>query len=192
MRILVDLDDTLVNMMEKALYYYNDAIGRTPKLEMSQLTSWELENRWAFEEIWRIPGFFADLPWMDDSARPALHSLVKDGHEIVIVSAVPTWESCLSKYQWCHTHLKIPGIIQSMDQVVLTRGKDYIEGECMVDDKPSNLTRRRFPILFDRPWNRRASGYSRAYDWEGVREHVADCAYIKSRGGTTYFMGGTL
>lgn len=187
MRILIDLDDTLVNMMGKAIYYYNNRYKTAIKLE--NLTEWELANRTRWEDIWRIPGFFADLPWMDDMAQEVLRQLKDDGHELVIVSAVPTWESCKDKYAWCHTNLRIPGIIRSMDQVVLTRGKQYIEGDCMVDDKPANLDGRRHPIVFDRPWNRKFA-VPRATTWREVYRHVQSAQWADLAPRTSFHLGG--
>jgi 5'(3')-deoxyribonucleotidase len=165
----VDLDDTLVNMMEKAVYYYNNRTGKD--LTLDQIKTWELEDRSIFEEIWRIPGFFADLPFMDELAQNVLGLLKADGFEIVIVSAVPTWESCRDKYAWCHTHLRIPGLIDSMDQVILTRGKHYIKGDIMVDDKPANLLAVDYPIVFDRPWNKDCTA-PRVFHWGGVYQEA--------------------
>lgn len=171
MRILVDLDDTLVDMMTKAVYYYNGATGED--LQLEDIKEWALSGRRPdFEKIWRIPGFFADLPFMDHEAQSVLYNLKMRGHEIVICSAIPTWESPRDKYSWCHTHLRIPGIIDSMDQVIFARNKSYIEGECMVDDKPDNLEGRRFPILFARPWNNAAYPYPRLHSWSGVFRQI--------------------
>lgn len=165
MRVLIDLDDTLVDMMGKAVYYYNRRYGTGIKL--SGLTEWELPHIQRWRDIWQIPGFFADLTWIDPFAPQALKEIKAAGHEIVIVSAVPTWESCLDKYRWCHTNLRIPGLIDSMSQVVLTRGKHYVSGDCMIDDRPENLEGRKYPVLFTRPWNSE-SNIPRASSWRVV------------------------
>lgn len=178
MRILIDLDDTLVDMTTKSLYYYNGWAYRSrPELKLDDLIEWELPDRHIFEEIWRIPGFFTDLPFMDDAAATILRLLKMMGHELVIVTAPPTWKACEGKYQWVHTNLLIPGIIDSMEQLVLTRGKHYIEGECMIDDKPENLVGRKYPVLFTRPWNKQATAIPRVYSWDGVRRHITNNFY---------------
>lgn len=192
MRILIDLDDTLVDMMGKALYYFNNRYHKE-RLQLEDLTKWDIPYRNMFEDIWRIPGFFADLPFMDNMAQDVLHALKADGHELVIVSAVPTWESCKDKYSWCHTNLKIPGIIDTMEQVVLTRGKRYVSGDCIVDDKPANLKDRKYPIVFDRPWNRHVTA-PRATDWSWVYQRVWDASppvgYERERG--CFHLGGCI
>lgn len=173
MKVLIDMDDVLVDMMTKAVWYFNHATGGT--LSVKEINTWDLgDMRPEFEKIWRIPGFFSDLPFMDDCAESALHGLRNQGHEVIIVSAPPTWKSCEGKYNWVHTHLRIPGIIHDMGQLVLTRNKRYVEGDIMIDDRPENLEGRKYPILFDRPWNRDETRFYRAYNWNSIFNMVRE------------------
>lgn len=165
MRILVDLDDTVVDMMTKACYYMRKIYGSNVRI--GDLKQWDLPDIEMWRSIWKHPGFFADLPWMRD-AKWALTMLADQGHELVIVSSPVVWPSCPSKMQWCHTHLRIPGIIQSMNQVMLSSGKHRVMGDVIIDDNPAYLEHpTATPICFARPWNRDYQGI-RCSGWEEV------------------------
>lgn len=172
MTILVDMDDTLVDLMTKSVYYFNSLYEPETPLRLGDLKSWELPEIEKWRSIWKIPGFFADLPPFE-GALNVLRRMSEGGHEIVVVTAAPTWDSCAGKYQWVHTHLRIPGIIQSMGQFVITRDKWRVRGDIIIDDKVSNLLDHPAPhkICFARPWNdewKEESGLLRAFDWDMV------------------------
>lgn len=174
--ILCDLDDTLVDLMGKSIYYYNDKHGTN--LTLNDFTEWDLPDRERWVDIWRIPDFFGGLrPF--PGAIEALSLLKHMGHKVVLVSAYPTWESARSKVAWVHTWLRIPGVIDSMDQLVLTRGKHRIMGDIIVDDKIDNLERHptAFPICFAQPWNTQYVG-CRVNNWSEVVAQInKHCLY---------------
>lgn len=168
MIILVDLDETLVNLVDKWVYYYNNKYGTAYKRE--ELTEYGSIGDELWIEFLRIPGFHSDLPWLDPEAPKVLQKLRKEGHRIVIATAAVAWESAKDKYAWVHTHLRIPGLIDGMKDLVITRDKSLIRADVLVDDNPAYLKDfRGQTIVYDQPWNRTYDGASfRAFNWKDV------------------------
>lgn len=168
MRILVDMDEVLVSFLEKSVYYVNNEAGLN--LQVEDIKTWDLPNRDAFERVWRIPGFFADLPWEDDFAKQVLREWRARGEDVRIVTSPAVWEACADKYRWVHTHLRIPGLIPSMSKLILTRDKEPIRGDVMIDDGPHNLESfDGVRIVYDKPWNEHYEGADfRVHFWTDI------------------------
>lgn len=165
MRILVDLDDVVVELMEKSIYYYNNRYDT--QLQKEDLKEWELADRERWMDIWRIPDFFGSLRFVPGAEQGLLDLSVR--HEIVIVTSFPTWEAARSKIHWVHTHLLIPGIIPSMDKLVLCRDKSLVKGDVLIDDRMDNLkTFEGEKICFAQPWNTEWRGEFRCRNWSEV------------------------
>lgn len=175
MRVLVDMDGTLVDLNYKWIYYMNNRHKTQWKLE--DIKTWDATTGNDWFEILRIPGFFADLPFMGDG-RYWIENIAKR-HELFIVTSPATWEAATDKFRWVHTNLRIPGIIPSMERLVLTRGKYVVRGDIMVDDYPKNLEKWKaenpegYCILYDQPWNRDYDirgrrDWDRAFSWMEV------------------------
>lgn len=176
MVILIDLDEVVVNLIDKWCWYYNNKYGT--KYDRTNMDYGSLGEDWI--ELLRIPGFHADLPWLDPECPHWLRKLRGAGHHLRIVTAAVAWESAKDKYSWVHTHLRIPGIIDGMDDLFICRDKTAIKGDVLVDDRPSLFKGgQRFTICYDQPWNRDYTGL-RAYTWEDVYylvegiEHATD------------------
>lgn len=166
MTILVDMDEVLVDLVTKWIWYYNSINGTHFKKEWITKYGDLGGEKWI--EILRIPGFSADLPWLDSKAPRYLRRLRDAGHRIVVVTSPAAWESARDKYSWVHTHMRIPGIIDGMKDFVLARDKSLIRGDVLIDDNPSHL--QLFPgevICYDQPWNR-ALNVRRAHNWKEV------------------------
>ncbi len=173
MIIYLDLDETTVDLCTKWAYYYNN---RYPGMDYTRDTvpygncdsGTEESNRWM--DILRIPGFMSDLPFIDSHAQGALREL-SHKHRIIPVTRAAAWVSSADKYQWIHTHLRIPGIVKSMRDVMITGAKDRLDptDAVLIDDDPVHLNEfRRLTIVYARPWNKGVSTNFRVSSWQGI------------------------
>lgn len=183
MKILLDMDEVLVDFMGPSLYYYNEEYGTDFQLE--EIGTWALpgdQKKW--EKIWRIPGFFSSLPPID-GAIEGVKGLVDRGHDVLVASSPVVWEACKGKYQWFHMHLRVPGILH-MEDLMLGRDKGWLKGDLIVDDGLHNLQCSEvLGVAFDRPWNE-AWGGLRAHNWEDVLRIVDNLSSLNN----SYHLGG--
>lgn len=139
MRILVDMDDVLEQLVPAWVQYINDRYGTSARPE--DVTKWNMAL--AFPTLTREQVYGAGL---DDAlwdyvqpmpgADEALRSLMAEGHEIYIVTATmyqtlrAKMEKVLFRYfpyiDWSH--------------VIITENKHMILGDVLIDDGPHNLT----------------------------------------------------
>lgn len=156
LRILVDMDDVIVDLHTPWVHAVNKAEGSN--LHHTALTTWERLPEKVWNAVLRIPGFFLSLDW-EPGARGGLMDLKAAGHDVYIVSSPVVWEACRDKYHWVHTHLRVYDIIPSMDRLVLTRSKHIVRGDVLIDDNPQNLESwlKENPggkvVLYAQPWN---------------------------------------
>lgn len=182
MIILVDMDEVMVNLVDKWCWYYNNKHGTD--YDRGNMDYGGLGEDWI--EILRIPGFHADLPWLDPECPYWLRQIRKAGHRIRVVTAAVAWESAKDKYSWVHTHLRIPGIIDGMDDLFICRDKTAIKGDVLIDDRPSSFGGgQTYTICYDQPWNQDYRGL-RAYDWEGVYQRIKGIEHVADVCGESY------
>lgn len=126
------------------------------------------------------PGFYARLEPID-GAKQALKQMVKDGHDVRIVTS--PWVSnptCASdKLNW---------IVRNYgshwgSRVVITTDKTLVHGDILIDDKPE-VTGVAVPtwehVLFDQPYNRDVSGRRRLVDWDAWRDLLDGAVYAST------------
>lgn len=164
-RVYLDLDETTVDLCTKWSYYMNNRYGTSftrDTVPYGRAEDQEEGNRWI--DFLRIPGFMADLPFIEPSTKPTLEYLAAEGYRIVPVTRSVAWESAKDKYSWIHTHLRIPGIIKTMKDIHQTGAKgdllpynDELQiDSILIDDDPKNLQEfNGHVICYARPWNER-------------------------------------
>lgn len=156
-RVYLDLDETTVDLCTKWSYYMNNRYGTDFTRDTVPYGRAEDEDegrRWI--DFLRIPGFMSDLPFIETSTKSILEYMSDAGYRIVPVTRAVAWESAKDKYQWCHTQLRIPGIIKSMRDVHITGSKGDLDpvGSVLIDDDPKHLDEfRGHVICYARPWN---------------------------------------
>lgn len=108
------------------------------------------------------PGFFRDMPVMEDS-QMVLEELSKR-HEIYIASAAMEFKHSLyDKYEWLDEHF--PFI--HWKQRILCGDKSVLRGDVLIDDHDFNLsvfTGR--PVMFSAPHNVHFTQYERLNNWK--------------------------
>jgi 5'-nucleotidase len=98
----------------------------------------------------------------------ALASMVEFGHEVMLCTS--PWldnPTCIKgKFEWVDQHLGPEWV----DKVVITKDKTVVNGDWLVDDKPSITGYQQQPawthILFDQPYNQHVTGQPRLMTWD--------------------------
>lgn len=174
MIILVDLDNVLINTGQAWVDLLNERHGTTVKYD--DVSKWDVEEFFPalsrndiYEplesgEVWSrvslIPG-----------ARETLEKIIKDGHEVYVVTASSL--NTIGK-KWREVIKELLPMIHH-NNVIVTHHKQMIQGDVLIDDAPFNFEGADyFPILFDAPHNRseKSSGFVRAENWDEVYAYI--------------------
>lgn len=176
MRILVDMDDTIEQLLEAWVRRANEKFGRDVSLD--EITGWNVAAPYSGltrEDIYGVtyePGFWSGVKPMPGAAE-ALKHFMDEGHEVYIVTATEIE----------HVEEKMKGLLfryfpfLSWNQVIITGRKQLIRGDVLIDDGIHNLEGGDYrKILFTAPHNRfydaEANGMTRVNTWEEVVEII--------------------
>ncbi len=177
MIILIDMDEVLVDLLGKSLYYYNKFYPGED-LTYDSIGTWDLPGDQAkWDTIWRQPSFFMSIPPARGatSALKIIRRLGEDGHDCYCLSSPISAEAAHGKYIWFHSNLVVPGILPGMRRLILTRSKHLIKGDVLVDDSPTHIENFNRAggrsIIYDQLWNRSLAG-ARARNWEEVYDII--------------------
>ena len=176
MRILIDMDDVMDCLTEHWCDYLNEKYGTNTDRE--SIEEWDMCA--SFKELTREqvqePLLEADF-WAGVKPKPGAIDTIKDfiekGHEVFVVTN--------SYYKALHEKMEnvlfkyFPFI--DWDHVIITKYKNLIRGDVMIDDGIHNLMDGAYiKILFDAPWNRNVEaamlGMYRVADWETIKEII--------------------
>ena len=172
LRILVDIDDVLNDLLACWVKLLNKRYGLQADAE--DLKIWNVQGIYpslTVEQVYQ-PMYENEI-WQMLSPRPTsveyLKKMMDDGHDLLIVTA-SVYQTIPAKMDWLFA--AFPFI--SWENVIITRRKQLIQGDVLIDDGIHNLEGGAyFKILMDSPNNR-------AYDAEGngmVRVHTIKEAY---------------
>ena len=153
LRILVDLDDVLNNLLECWVELLNCKYHLNAKAEDSK--TWNVQGIYPTlteEEVYRP--IYEDEVWTMLSPRPdsveALKEMIEDGHDVIIVTA-SVYQTLHLKMDWFFTTFPF----LSWENVIITKRKQLIKGDVLIDDGYHNLEGGDyFKILIDAPYNR--------------------------------------
>ena len=176
MVILIDMDDTIEQLLKAWLRGVNDRYGRSVRYE--DITSWDVSAPYpglTREQVYAIPdepGFWGTVEPIEGAAE-AIRRFMDAGHEIYIVTATP-YISLPEKmddllFRW------FPFI--TWDQVIITTRKQLIKGDILIDDGIHNLKGGDYvKILMTAPHNRsydaESNGMIRVNNWKEVEEVI--------------------
>lgn len=173
-RLLIDLDDTLSDLVSKWLSVYNEEFN--DNLCKEDIKSWEIVSYVKPEAVEKFfkylqePTFFESVD-VKPYAQEVTERLVKRYELFVVTAYCP--EACLAKCKWLRNNF--PHIPEQ--NIVFCRDKGIIKADFMIDDGIHNIEDFKktnphgLPIVFDAPWNRYVGGkYIRAKDWIEVEE----------------------
>lgn len=185
MRILVDLDGIVVDMLSNWLQRIHEMTG--VKAVLSDITKWNLYENSPLDKvdpkvllsILDEKGFNANLPQMAD-ANFYLHQLYKAGHDISIVTARHGSNCMPETLQWLQ---KMMPWLNLRKKVLFVYDKHRVVGDVLIDDKAETLTKyhQEHPnahlITIDYPYNQHApEGTHRVlrngYEWEQIESII--------------------
>ena len=152
LRILVDVDDVLNNLLECWVELLNQRYNLNAKARDSKV--WNVQAIFpglTEEEVYRI--IYEEEVWGMLSPRPTsvetLKRMIDDGHDVVIVTA-SVYETLPLKMDWLFA--TFPFLV--WENIIVTRRKQLIKGDVLIDDGFHNLEGGSyFKILIDAPYN---------------------------------------
>lgn len=162
--LLVDLDDTITDLVTDWIRIYNETYGDNLKVE--NVTEWNIGKFTLVGEkmydILKNPNLFKNVK-IRTGATETLE-WANEYFNIQIVSATSPY-TYLDKANWVKEHL--PFLADSFSAII---PKYLLKGDIMIDDKPDNLEYfDGLSIVFDRPWNSDNKKYLRVKDWETIK-----------------------
>jgi 5'(3')-deoxyribonucleotidase len=137
LRILVDMDNIVVDLTQKWLDLYNRDHG--DNVTIDDLKTWHIANhvriKHNIHEYLYSERFFLDVEPMD-GALNALKAFHDDGHHVVIVSAPShPGNSASDKITWIRE--KMPWF--NKRDIILGHHKHFVKGDVFIDDSPDNI-----------------------------------------------------
>ena len=176
MIILVDMDDTIEEMLVTWIEHVNRKYGRNTTYE--DIKEWDVSKAYpglTRKQVYDVileNDFWKDVKPME-GASEALQRFMERGHKILLVTATP-YESLPGKMD----HLIFRHFPYfSWEDVIVTRQKQMIRGDVLIDDGPHNLEGGDYAkILLDAPYNRQydaeANGMLRVYSWDEIERAI--------------------
>lgn len=188
MRILIDLDEIVVDLLRKWLRVYNHEWNDA--LTVSKITSFDItrcvkpECREKVYDIIRRVGFFDHLQPLPGAVE-GVKNLVAAGHGVYFASDPAGGDSARAKIEWVIKHFGWS------NKLLLLRNKHWLDADLLIDDKPRNIVAwARKPgcatMTIAYPYNKNVQHlttcYAESYTdttkaWETLVSAVADLAY---------------
>ncbi|MBQ9910516.1 MAG: NUDIX domain-containing protein [Lachnospiraceae bacterium] len=176
MTILVDMDDTIEQLLQTWVSDVNARYGTHAVVD--DVKSWDVTKAFpglTRQQVYEIPdepGFWGRVKPVPGAVE-GLQKLIADGHDIYIVTATQ-YESLAEKMS--DLLFKYFPFI-SWRQVIVTKRKQMIRGDVLIDDGPHNLEGGEYEkILVDASHNRdydeKAHGMIRVKNWDEILKAV--------------------
>ena len=180
MTILVDMDDTIEQLLKAWVQGVNEKYGRSVQYE--DIASWDVSAAFpglTWEQVYAVPmepGFWKTVEPVPGAAE-ALQKFMAAGHSVYIVTATPH-ESVPEKMNDLLFHY-FPFL--TWNQVIITANKQMIRGDVLIDDGVHNLEGGLYKkILMTAPHNRNydaeANGMIRVSNWTEIEKIIFDLA----------------
>ena len=177
MVILVDMDDTIEQLLSAWVKGVNERYGRSVRYE--DIRAWDVSAAYeglSWEQVYDIPmtpGFWKTVEPIPGAAE-ALQRLMAAGHEVYIVTAT----ECDTVPEKMNDLLFRYFPFLRWEQVIITSRKQLIRGDILIDDGIHNLEGGDFhKILVTAPYNRNydaeANGMIRVNSWDEIEAAVA-------------------
>jgi len=169
-RILIDLDSTVADMLTAFLERYN--LAYSDSLDVAQLTSYDLgthvrpEAAHHYHKLFQTDGFFRDLqPY--PGAVEVINAWKTTGDDIHFVTATPAFAAnCVNdKFAWVQKHF--PWATESDVSVVSGSARATMRADVLIDDRPSTLLAFKQASPESRAW-------CIAFPYNAAAEGVAD------------------
>ncbi len=175
MRIIMDLDEVVVQFIQPLINEYNRRYSSDITIE--DITQWSLPADMC--SIFHEVNFFARLiPF--PGAIQGIKLLKVQGHEVILASD-PSGDPHIAEQKLLWVQRWLPA-----HELVLTGRKDILVGDMIVDDGLHHLEKfKGCKVVMDRPWNRGSSIPNiRVVNWSGVLHAVETMRpYLTPKGG---------
>ena len=176
LRILVDMDEVLDNLLDGWVAYLNERYG--VHADAKDIRQWSLTCVFPFlTEEETIQPLYEDAFHASLAPKPHsveyLHKMISDGHEVFVVTAASVYQTVPAKMDWLFAHYPY----LSWENVMIARRKQLIQGDVLIDDGIHNLEGGNyFKILYDCPYNQsynaEANGMVRVYSLKEAYEVI--------------------
>ena len=155
LKVALDCDDVLVPCIELAMQIQNKKLKFDPPMTIDEITAWSPTGTRSdcILECFNNPSFFKkQKPY--DGAQDFVRKLCEKA-EVYIMTAVPV---CAMGVRAEMIKKYFPEI--SDDHIILTKSKDLVNIDVLLDDAPHNIlnSSASFPVVMKRPWNNSLSG----------------------------------
>lgn len=164
-RIIIDMDEVIADPMNEMIEWYKKEYGKDVdrnNMSGSWLKGFPAEHHLLVRERLMSPGFFRNLPLMEDSVEVIKE--LNQHYEVFIVSAATEFPNSLKdKLEWLLEHFPF----LNWRQLTLCGSKDLVYGDYMIDDHVKNLKGfKGKPYLFTAVHNLEVTGYDRINNWK--------------------------
>lgn len=177
MRILIDQDEVLACWLKRILEWYNQDYGTS--LRVDDIKSYWMDGmlgpqgRDFVRSCIRWPDLYTNLEPVA-GAVDGMKSLLYDGHDVIIVSSVPTAGAIAyhGKLEWLRKHMPF----FPLKNFIATSRKDLITGDLLFDDAPHNIeafvNAGRRAVVMDAPYNQNVTASARVKTWGEFLKYV--------------------
>lgn len=124
------------------------------------------------EAIFNYPGFWLDME-PKELATKAVRELSRIANVYIVTFPWPTSATCfLEKYYWVKKHMPF----FDMSKLIYIKDKHLLQGNIIVDDKPSYLESNNcdITIAFDYNYNEHVDVDYRSDDWGHIFEYIVE------------------
>lgn len=143
--LLLDMDGPIAYLAERVIEIMSDEYGIL--IDVPENETWEESEeigpatKKLIYEVMNRPGFSRNLDVVDGAIEGV--KLLQDYYEVVILTApMDNNHNASDKMFWARKHFP------NIDDVILTKRKDLVYGDVLIDDRVSNLI----------PWTNRFNG----------------------------------
>ena len=175
-KIAIDFDNVINNLLEKTLEIYNAQSGKN--IQTSDITSYNFYECLDKKDAEGIVRLFKNKALWDslvpiEGARDGLKKLVDAGHKVYIVTATAP-----ENFTWKITWLKKYFPFFNADNVIRMMDKSLIQADILIEDCAEQLVKHKScdRICLDYPYNRNVSDYiygiRRCKNWTEILEAV--------------------
>lgn len=174
MRILVDMDGIITNLLDPWLAEYNlrydDCIGREDirSFDVHKYVRKECGHKIYY--IIKEPGLFRDLEPLP-GALTGVQALIDSGHEVLIATSPSGPDSAKEKLVWVWEWLGL-----GRRKVILMHNKHLLDADVLIDDKPTTIkawvAKGGYSATIAHPYNRDCADIAHCYA-EGYRDTEA-------------------
>lgn len=173
MKIGIDLDDTLNQLVPEWIKRYNEQYN--DNLDWTTITNWNInEFVKCDKDIYKLlaeNNLFADLN-IQPHAREALEWLQRKNEIYIVTAYCP--EACIDKAKWIERNL--PSI--PLKNLIFCNQKSLIDVDILIDDSP--LNHKGFKgdyVIYEMPWNTvkvypELSKFERINNWAEIIKRV--------------------